>query len=292
MTTDPKTPQAWGNFLAKLWGPQFPVEADRVALDYTARRFSDCPIGKIGTHDVDGFEGMLIERPEKKCWYILLDKRVSLPGRTNFTIAHELGHFLMHRAQENDFRCNQRAVLDYGSGESKKREQEANIFASYLLMPMNDFREQVGANPISFDLLEHCADRYRTSLTATILKWLEFTGEAGVLIVAREGFVLWSKPSTNARKHGFYFPSGTAIPERSRAAVASTFRHEDRAGVLVPRGVWHPSEPVCEMLIVSDRYDFTISLIVASGLNLRADHDEPEPDDAVDHIMQAFEREN
>jgi hypothetical protein len=40
---------------------------------------------------------------------------------------------------------------------------------------MDDFRRQVVGQQISLELLGHCAERYGVSLTAAILKWLEFT---------------------------------------------------------------------------------------------------------------------
>lgn len=290
MTTDPKTPQAWGIQLAKLWGPHFPVKADRVALDYSAQRFRDEPITKVAGHNVDGFEGMLIERRALGRWYILYDERVTLPGRRNFTIGHELGHYLLHRAPGREFRCNQRAVLEYGSDESRRREQEANIFASYLLMPIDDFQREIRSNAMSFDLLEHCANRYEASLTAAALKWLEFTEEIALLVIGRDGFVLWSRPSSGARRRGYYLPPGALLPEKSRAACATHFNSDDRSGVVMPAGVWHTADETREMLIVSDQYEFTISLILGIGASARVEHEEPEPEDAFDQVMRPFNR--
>lgn len=64
------------------------------------------------------------------------------------------------------------------SKDDKDIEGQADLFASYLLMPLDDYRKQV-TGTVDLDLLGHCADRYGVSLTAAILKWLQYTEEGG-----------------------------------------------------------------------------------------------------------------
>jgi len=58
---------------------------------------------------------------------------LSAEGRHNFTLAHEIGHFVLHRNLGKDSEMR----LFYNENElSKKRiEIQANLFASMLLMP-------------------------------------------------------------------------------------------------------------------------------------------------------------
>ena len=79
-------------------------------------------------------------------------------------------------------------------------EREADKFASFLLMPINDFRQQVAAHWMTLELMGHCASRYQVSLTAATLKWLSFTEHAAILVTAREGMVLWWRASDSARR--------------------------------------------------------------------------------------------
>lgn len=57
-------------------------------------------------------------------------------GRQNFSIAHELGHWIMHynevKAGENNIRVVYRRPI---GGEKEPLEIEANAFAAYLLVP-------------------------------------------------------------------------------------------------------------------------------------------------------------
>jgi hypothetical protein len=45
------------------------------------------------------------------------------------------------------------------------------------------------------ELFSHCAERYGVSLTAAILKWLEFTPESALLVCSRDGFIDWAVSS-------------------------------------------------------------------------------------------------
>jgi hypothetical protein len=56
--------------------------------------------------------------------------------RRRFSAAHELGHFLLHRAAMGRFRADTDATLQEAEGDaSDQMEREANRFAVELLMP-------------------------------------------------------------------------------------------------------------------------------------------------------------
>lgn len=66
--------------------------------------------------------------------------------RQRFTIAHELGHFLLHQNDQSTFDTEaqwvkNRALMDFNGKdpEYEKHESEANQFASDLLMPADVF---------------------------------------------------------------------------------------------------------------------------------------------------------
>lgn len=212
--SDPTTPVAWGIQLSKLWlasGQSFPVSVKDIAFEITRTKFAD-PVGCVIPHGIAGIDGMLSKRQKKNDWCISYDENVAVPGRINFTIAHELGHYLLHRKLRDTFQCGQVQMMEYDSPESKRIESQANTFASYLLMPRNDFEAQIAGYELSFELLGHCADRYQTSLTATALKWLEFTAEAAMLVVAdHDEFICWSYCSHAARRIGAYISPGEKI---------------------------------------------------------------------------------
>jgi len=88
------------------------------------------------------------------------------PNRQRFTIAHELGHFVLHRGisihVDKDFRVNLR---DGASSKGVDRdEMEANRFAAELLMPtrfiVRDLDQLRDANQAALDSV---ARRYKVS---------------------------------------------------------------------------------------------------------------------------------
>lgn len=264
-----------------MWGERFPVEPVQIALEYTSKRFGAECIRDVVACPRDLVEGMLTRRRGQPHWTVLFAEYPELPGRQRFTVAHELGHYLLHRQIASDFKCLDEDVVDR---ELKKREIEANEFASYLLMPMDDFRRQVERHVFSLDLLGHCASRYGTTFLAAALKWIEFTAELATLVVARDGFVLWSRPSQSARQKHLFFGAGHKVP--AAALIASAAVHEARpAPVCHGSGVWMPYSETTEYALVSDRYDLQIAVLRFEPVPFVRDGDEaPAVADLVDTI--------
>lgn len=281
--SNPKTPSAWGIELSKLWmvcAQSFPVDIKQLAPEVTKTKFPDEPVGIIKAHGVSGIDGMLSKR-KKGDWCISYDDTVTVSGRINFSLGHEFGHYLLHRKLRESFQCGQSDMLDYDSVESKKLESEANTFASYLLMPMDDFREQIKGQAVNLDLLGHCADRYGTSFTATALKWIEFTDKAVLLVVAREGFICWSYPSKLAKKRGVYFPPGTPVPQSAidRLNNFDGIKRQNQKYSVKP-GVWHSELEAEESIILSDQFDLVIFLVQFPTAKRIIEHEEEEEEDS------------
>lgn len=127
-----------------------PVPVDEIAAKYriVIRR---APHGN--------FSGMLI----RKDGHALIGVSSSESQvRQRFTIAHELGHFFLHRNKDAfvDYRDNKKGVM------RTPREKEANMFAAALLMPrhvlLKDFRA-LAKTGFSDDELTTLAKQYDVS---------------------------------------------------------------------------------------------------------------------------------
>lgn len=289
MTTPALQPQREAIKLAQLWrtvhGETFPIQAAALAIEWSKQVVPDCPIAEVLPQDLKGFEGGLFRLDKRNVWVVLYQEHQGVPGRSNFTVAHEFGHYVLHRNLQQIFQCSQDATLGVGKA---KIEREADLFASYLLMPIDDFRRQVGAKRMTFDLIGRCADRYSVSLTAAILKWLEFTEQAAVVVIAREGMINWWRASTSAKWRGLRnIREGMELPLRSLAFdPGMAISAEDfRVGVEHPPGVWFDDCAAREMVIISDRYDMTISLLVLDTPGVRY---EEEPDDDMTTQLPSF----
>ena len=62
--------------------------------------------------------------------------------RKLFSIAHEIGHFVLHKHDKERYRMNINNLNKLDDDEMKD-EQEANAFAAELLMPYNETKEML-----------------------------------------------------------------------------------------------------------------------------------------------------
>lgn len=145
----------------------------------------------------DKVDGLL--KKTSQGWIILYNENIKYSGRINFTLAHELGHYLLHRKKFPDgLQCSKQDIMK--GNVNSIIENEANTFASYLLMPLDDFRKTASKYQFGVILFQNLANRYATSLTATILKWIDMTNEKAMVVFSDNGFILWCRQSKNLLK--------------------------------------------------------------------------------------------
>jgi len=132
----------------------YPTPVDSIATDYYDYK---C-LGFNPTQETENISGAVFH--EKKIIYYNLHDNVR---RQLFTIAHELGHIVLHKNLGNIVDYREHSV----SLETTKIEKEANYFASEILMPQNDFKKlyrQLRGN------LELLSDHFGTSLLVTSIR--------------------------------------------------------------------------------------------------------------------------
>ena len=293
--TVPKRPKAEANdisdLLNQIFGSdRFPVPVEEIVLEYTQQKFRDAPIAKVLSEPLEGFEGMLAANPKRSKWVILYNSAITSAGRKRFTVAHEFGHYLLHRHQQEEFACG---ASDIETGADRKDiEKEADDFASTLLMPLDDFRRQVDGEEVSFDLLGHCADHYGVSLTAAAIRWLEIAKQRAVLIASVDDHMLWARANEAAFKSGAYFATRKNTIELPEAALAHSRNCTGRAQAHRTRAqVWFPREPaempIMEMTKVAGNYGYTLTLLVmpeAERRWRRRDEDEEPVEDSYERF--------
>ena len=289
------TPERWAIDITKLLttvlgADRFPVDVAMVAKEYSAKRWANDPIVSVKGDNLPGFDGGLFKAPApKKGWGIIYNSAITSPGRINFTLAHEFGHYLLHRLRYPDgIRCSQDAVAWHS--EHGQVEHQANVFAANLLMPLDDFRRQIPERAaVEIEMISQCADRYRVSLMAAALRWLDYTAKRALLVVSRDGYILWSRSSMPALQSGAFFRTSAgrpqAIPSVSLAA-RQDMALDNRLGLQHAAGVWL-DEPAYEMTVFSEQYDFVLSLLLLEDQRPRAfgHRDEDEEPDTFDRMV-------
>lgn len=243
---------------------RFPVAVPDLALE-TANIFGwTDPITRVEPAAIKGFEGALFPDDGRKQWLMLYNNELTSAGRIRFTQAHELGHYILHRTARESFQCSDADMVNW-SKDNQDIESQADLFASYLLMPLDDYRKQITGS-VDLDLLAHCADRYGVSLTAAILKWLQYTEEKAVLVVSTDGFIKWAHSSDPAFAAGAFFRTRGNVIEIPVGSIAadSSIQH-DRQGTEIPAKVWfahaHPTLHVREMKINAEQYGMVLTLL-------------------------------
>lgn len=173
---------------------------------------SNCGFDEITDVDMDllvaGLDAILIEEELSNCdgkiifgkskAVIKVNSGIQFPERRRFVTAHEIGHLLMHRNMQlpDDTFSNFNIIAGMEKAlKSGKQELEANEFASELLMPEPLFLKEAKGKKFSPQLIRQLAQRFRTSLTATVFRYLQFDLHPLCLVFIENGKVKYWKKS-------------------------------------------------------------------------------------------------
>jgi hypothetical protein len=141
-------------------------------------------------------------------------------GRVRFSVAHELGHFYLHRDRLLRGEAHN-SQADFRS--RNPLEQEADEFAARLLMPqtlfvaaVRQFRQRVC---VLSDLC-HLADNvFHTSLMSAVRRYCQCNLEPSSVVVSQQRKVKWAVHSEDMRRLGHgYIEAGRPVPRMSRTA--------------------------------------------------------------------------
>ena len=203
---------------------------------------------------------------------ITVDSNIKEPGKKRFAAAHELGHFELHRAQEQFSICTDESFLEWYSQTPK--EPEANTFAAELLMPTEIFKKYCQETAPNYEEISLIAEKFKTTLTATSIRYVDVGPHACVLFASKDGIIKWFhpqpnfpyqvvKPGTKLSKFSCandFFTDGT-VPERPEDVRGDAWLEDFRAGVNII---------LYEHARALPRYNMVLSLLwLREDLNLR-----------------------
>lgn len=169
----------------------------------------------------DKFEGSLICDPAKSRGVILYNGN-RRRTRQRFTIAHELGHFLLPWQRRTTFECSS---VDLGArGQGDDWETQANEFAAQLLLPDALFKQRLRG--LGEPELKHISDmgaHFDTSIEFTARRYVELSEYACAIVFSKNNVVRYSVPSSYF-EHKLCVKKGAALPAKSssRATAGSS----------------------------------------------------------------------
>jgi Zn-dependent peptidase ImmA (M78 family) len=146
-------------------------------------------IQEIIGQQTDSFEGVLITNAAKTSGSIAYNEN-SRPERRRFTIAHELGHFLMplHGANAQCVKADMGVLT--AKDTNRAREAEANRFAAALLMPKPLFlRDMRRLGEPEIEHVVTLADTYEVSKEAAVHRYTKLSDDPCAIIFSKNGSV-------------------------------------------------------------------------------------------------------
>jgi hypothetical protein len=174
--------------------------------------------------NADGFDGALIRARKVPLGAIVIRNSIREAGRKNFTLAHEIGHFLLPGHDQAQLVCTKSDIGNWGDG-SKEIEREADEFAAELLMPAVLVQRIIASSAPSLELIQRIAHRFHSSLSAAAWRYCDLAKEPCAVVWSKDGRIDWSKRSET---FPFSHRKGNPLPE-------GTFAQRAFAGLPIPK---------------------------------------------------------
>ncbi len=206
---------------------------------------------------LEGCDARLIRKGEKGV--IRVSDSLTV-GQRRFAIAHELGHWEMHRGISQWHLCTNENLASYKSSEP---ELQASSFASELLLPTKLLRPLCAEVEPNMELVCQLADSFCTGLIATALRFIELNENPCLVVLSDGNRIKWWKKNDHCRNA--WFESKQEIGQEALAAKCS---HENKpSGKSVPYSAWfkhiesNDRETVFEQSMKLGRFNSVLSLL-------------------------------
>lgn len=252
-----------------------------IPVDDLARSVNVVEIREL---DDDSFEGALVTNPGKTQGVILYRAGVR-EERRRFTVAHELGHFLIP-SHEGNRQCTMADLRESRRDDvHRRREREANRFAAGLLMPRDWFSrdlDQLGDADVTH--VQTLAKKYRTSLEATSNRYTDLTPDACAFVFAKDGVIRYVRPTTNfprlAVRSGDRLPNGCASLRGSSQPLLVATPWMEVDGSVWLQAHWGSKSPTVLEQTVKQSGGFQISLVFIDAAAIEDDEENAEIDES------------
>jgi len=160
--------------------------------DFTLVEVAACLGISIKEVQMSGSDGRISRNGDNGI--ISINSNIDYQHSKNFIIAHEIGHFLLHK--ELMICSDTRKTL---SDWHKKgpQEEEANTFASELLMPSNDFKREIEGERMSLELIDDVSQYFKVSKLSAFIKYVSLGDYPVMVIYMEDGVVRWKDHSSD-----------------------------------------------------------------------------------------------
>lgn len=182
----------------------------------------------------------------------------SYPYKIRFSIAHELGHYVLKHGHSIQRICSDDDLLDWYGGSE---EAQANAFAGELLLPQKIFSPFCDVNDVNFDVVRELSAKFNVSLTPTATRFVENCPEKCALVFSQNNRIKWFKKSDD---WNHFIDVGASLGAASVAAVFFRGDHYNQEQEEVPGHAWigeYSPDYLTEHTIYSKVGNYTLSLL-------------------------------
>jgi Zn-dependent peptidase ImmA (M78 family) len=179
--------------------------------DFTLTEVANALGIAVKDEQIKGSEGRILIKGDSGI--ISINSNIIYPAKRNFILAHEIGHFILHKKLHPLFSDNHKTLSDwYKNGP---HEVEANKFAAELLMPSVLFKKKISGKKLTIGLVKEISSYFHTSLTAAFLRFVTHGHYPLMLLFFEKGKAKWRHCTTDFACP--YFEYGTSIPANTVA---------------------------------------------------------------------------
>jgi Zn-dependent peptidase ImmA (M78 family) len=243
------SPEYYAKALLRTLNIQQPVLLEEVA-------------GRIGLQidevNSSGFDGALLRIAGRPDGIIGVRKTIREKERKRFTIAHEIGHYVLPGHDAENPYCDADDLVAIGK-EAEKFERAANKFAAEFLLPSQAVRRIVRRLGISFGTIRFVGKQFEVSITAAAVQCVK-VADNGMLVMSKRGRV---KSFEKGQNFGGYVEMGE-LPAGSLAAQLGSKQREKRG--TVNASVWlgpgYEEYRMTEHSIWMPKYERILTLLV------------------------------
>lgn len=219
-------------------------------------------------------------------------------GFQNFTVAHELGHYFIDD--------HPLAILGTGKHFSRsgyiskdRFEEEADAFATELLMPWKLIEPLIRANTGGFRTIRAIADGCESSLLASAIRYTQVTRECVAVIVSHLGLVefMTASPSFKQIPDLDWLRKRDALPPEAPSKRFSSELEWIRAGHIAEEGgrlsAWFPGardREVEEDVVGLGSYERLLTILMTEEAESEDNDNEEDQDDYIDRWKRGIFR--
>ena len=167
---------------------------------------------KIKEVDLEGCDGVLVRAKGASRGIIAVKRNVRSEGRKRFTVAHEIGHYILP-GHDGGSICRP-ADIEGWRDKGNAKEREADDFAAELLIPTAVAKAHVARHTPSLSAVEAVADECGASLSASAWKYCDLTTEQCAIVWSEAGKVAWTRKSA---EFPFFIPKGRPLSQATYA---------------------------------------------------------------------------